>query len=58
VQRLPGRPVGNAPTGSTFDLAMYVPTGGLPVTGGTSTAASTAATAASTGSRPQITTAR
>ena len=25
----------NAPTGSTFDLAMYVPTGGLAVTGGT-----------------------
>jgi hypothetical protein len=31
-------PVGNAPTGSTFDLAMYAPTGGLPVTGGTTTA--------------------
>jgi hypothetical protein len=27
-------PVGNAPTGSTFDLAMYAPTGGLSVTGG------------------------
>jgi hypothetical protein len=26
--------VANAPTGSTFDLAMYVPTGGLPITGG------------------------
>jgi hypothetical protein len=25
--------VANAPTGSTFDLAMYAPTGGLPVTG-------------------------
>jgi hypothetical protein len=33
-------PVGNAPTGSTFDLAMYVPTGGLAVTGGSVTAAS------------------
>ena len=32
-------PVGNAPTGSTFDLAMYVPTGGLPITGGTALAA-------------------
>ena len=50
-------PVGNAPTGTTFDLAMYVPTGGLPVTGGTTTAASTAATAASSGGRRQITTA-
>jgi hypothetical protein len=28
-------PVANAPTGSTFDLAMYVPTGGLAVAGGT-----------------------
>jgi len=27
-------PVANAPTGSTFDLAMYVPTGGLSITGG------------------------
>ena len=27
-------PIGHAPTGSTFDLAMYVPTGGLPVAGG------------------------
>jgi hypothetical protein len=32
--------VANAPTGSTFDLAMYAPTGGLPVTGGPNTAAS------------------
>jgi hypothetical protein len=32
-------PVANAPTGSTFDLALYAPTGGLPVTGGTITAA-------------------
>jgi hypothetical protein len=28
-------PIGHAPTGTTFDLAMYVPTGGMPVTGGT-----------------------
>jgi hypothetical protein len=31
--------VANAPTGSTFDLAMYIPTGGLGVTGGSHTAA-------------------
>jgi hypothetical protein len=28
-------PIGHAPSGSTFDLAMNVPTGGLPVSGGT-----------------------
>src|SRR5256885_6701173 len=28
-------PIANAPTGSTFNLAMYVPNGGLAVTGGT-----------------------
>jgi hypothetical protein len=28
-------PIANAPTGSTFDLAMYAPNGGLAVTGGT-----------------------
>jgi hypothetical protein len=28
-------PIGHAPSGSTFDLAMNTPTGGLPVTGGT-----------------------
>jgi hypothetical protein len=27
--------VAQAPSGSTFNLAMYVPTGGLPITGGT-----------------------
>ena len=26
--------VADAPTGTTFDLAMYVPTGGMPITGG------------------------
>jgi hypothetical protein len=31
----PVLPVAHAPSGSTFDLAMYVPTGGLAVTGGT-----------------------
>jgi hypothetical protein len=50
-------PVGNAPTGTTFDLAMYVPTAGLPVTGGTNTAARTPAAAATSSSRQQITTA-
>jgi hypothetical protein len=31
--------IASAPTGSTFDQAMYVPTGGLAVTGGSHTAA-------------------
>lgn len=31
-------PIANAPTGSTFDLAMYVPAGGLAITGGTNAA--------------------
>ena len=35
----PVLPIANAPTGSTFDLAMYVPNGGLAVTGGTNHAA-------------------
>jgi hypothetical protein len=35
----PVMPVANAPTGSTFDLAMYIPAGGLAVTGGSITAA-------------------
>jgi hypothetical protein len=38
-------PVANAPTGSTFDLAMYAPTGGLAVTGGTVRATATPAPA-------------
>jgi hypothetical protein len=33
-------PVANASSGSTFDLAMYAPAGGLVVTGGSNTAAS------------------
>ncbi|MCW2916948.1 MAG: hypothetical protein JWN52_5016 [Actinomycetia bacterium] len=33
--------VANAPTGSTFDEAMYVPTGGLAITGGAAAAAAT-----------------
>jgi hypothetical protein len=41
-------PIGHAPTGTTFDLAMYVPTGGLSITGGTrrATEAPTSADAA------------
>lgn len=39
----PVLPIGNAPTGSTFDLAMYIPAGGLAVTGGINTAASSIA---------------
>ena len=42
----PVLPIANAPTGSTFDLAMYVPTGGLAVTGGSNTAAASAGTLA------------
>jgi hypothetical protein len=53
----PVLPVGKAPTGSTFDLGMYVPTGGLPVTGGTNTAAGTPAAAASNTGRAHLTTA-
>jgi hypothetical protein len=39
-------PIGFAPSGSTFNLAMYVPTGGLPISGGTRTAAEPAGPAA------------
>jgi hypothetical protein len=35
--------VANAPTGSTLDLAMYAPTGGLAITGGTARSAGTPA---------------
>jgi hypothetical protein len=41
-------PVANAPTGSTFDLALNTPTGGLAVTGGAVTAA-TATTSSAVG---------
>jgi hypothetical protein len=34
-------PVAFAPTGSTFNLAMYVPAGGMPVTGGSARGAGT-----------------
>jgi hypothetical protein len=45
-------PVANAPTGATFDLAMYAPTGGLPVTGGGNTATAAVAPAAPRASVP------
>ena len=38
--------VATAPTGSTFNLAMYVPTGGRPISSGARSAATTGATAA------------
>jgi hypothetical protein len=38
--------VAHAPTGSTFDQAMYVPTGGLAVTGGSAAAGTTPAAGA------------
>jgi hypothetical protein len=40
----------SSPTGSTFDQAMFVPTGGLAVTGGSNTAAATAGTPVPAGS--------
>jgi hypothetical protein len=40
--------VATAPTGSTLHLGMTVPTGGLAITGGTNTAAVTAAATAPT----------
>jgi hypothetical protein len=49
--------VAKAPTGATFDLAMYVPTGGLPITGG-ARAASTAGAASAPAARAVPLTAR
>jgi hypothetical protein len=40
----PVLPIATAPTGSTFNQAMFVPTGGLAVTGGSNTAAANART--------------
>jgi hypothetical protein len=51
-------PIGRAPTGSTFDLAMSAPTAGLRIAGGTQTAAAPVAATASTPSSPHFTTAR
>jgi hypothetical protein len=42
----PVLPVAAAPTGSTFNQGMDVPTGGLPVTGGTNTSSTGATTSA------------
>jgi len=50
--------VANAPTGSTFDLAMYIPTGGLAVTGGSHTAAASVAPATEPVTAPTPLTAR
>jgi hypothetical protein len=49
--------VAKAPSGTTFDLGMYVPTGGLAVTGG-ALRASTAGAAPATAARPVPVTAR
>jgi hypothetical protein len=37
-------PVANTPSGGLFDLAMYIPTGGLSVTGGSARSAGSTAT--------------
>lgn len=42
----PVLPVASAPTGSTFNQAMFIPTGGLAVTGGSNMATATAVTPA------------
>jgi hypothetical protein len=49
--------VAHAPSGSTFDLSMNVPTGGVALTGGTATgsAQSAPATASVGGSVPDLT---
>ncbi len=44
--------IANAPAGTTFDQAMYVPAGGLAVTGGTSTAAAASGSAPGGGRTP------
>jgi hypothetical protein len=49
-------PVGRAPSGSAFDLAMYAPTGGLAITGGTVRSAAPLATNA--GPAPDATSSR
>jgi hypothetical protein len=45
--------VANAPSGGTFDEAMYVPTGGLPITGGVRRAVT--APVHTAGARPHVT---
>jgi len=52
----PVLPVATAPTGSTFNLSMNVPTGGLAVTGGTArSAGEPAATPAPAGTTRSLT---
>jgi hypothetical protein len=51
-------PVANAPSGSTLDLAMYAPTGGLAITGGTVTARTPAVVGPSTAAALSTGTAR
>ncbi|WP_433303702.1 sialidase family protein [Actinoplanes sp. CA-030573] len=51
-------PVATAPTGSSLHLGMFVPTGGLAVTGGTNTAAGLAPATTTVQKRPVATTAR
>jgi hypothetical protein len=46
--------VATAPSGSAFNEAMYVPTGGLPITGGARSSAATPK--ATSGFRPTTTT--
>jgi hypothetical protein len=48
-------PVATAPTGSTFHLAMKVPTGGLAVAGGARVASTTGAAPARTGTALTVT---
>jgi hypothetical protein len=51
----PVLPVAAAPTGSTFNLAMYVPTGGLPITGGSNTVGRAVAPTATPATPRQLT---
>jgi hypothetical protein len=47
-------PVAFAPTGTTFNLAMYVPAGGMPVTGGSARGAGTPVGGAPAGTVPSV----
>jgi hypothetical protein len=57
-QAFPVVAVANAPTGGVFDQAMYVPTGGLPVTGGAALAGVQPAARAGQGQTVTLQTAR
>jgi hypothetical protein len=48
-------PVATAPSGSTFNLAMYVPTGGLAITGGARAATTTGTAPARAGTAVPVT---